>query len=92
LKLDPAPGKGMNRDVIPSEEAENYFYHFPDGNASIARSLVRRLVPETLSGKSVDDLITTKANYARLVAGSHSVEQHRGASAACWRRCFGEGS
>jgi len=39
LKLDGGPGKGMNRDVIPSEEAENYFYHFPDGNASIARSL-----------------------------------------------------
>lgn len=73
LKLDPAPGKGMNRDVIPSEEAENYFYHFPDGNASIARSLVRRLVPETLPGNSVDDLITTKANYAKLDVESSQV-------------------
>src|ERR1700692_3435569 len=41
MKLDPAPGKGMNRDTIPNEEAEKYFFHFPDGNASIARLLVR---------------------------------------------------
>ncbi len=47
LKLDPAPGKGMNRDAIPNEEAEKYFFHFPDGNASIARMLVRKLIPET---------------------------------------------
>src|SRR3984893_16991586 len=30
MNLDPAPGKGMNRDAIPNEEAENYFFHFPD--------------------------------------------------------------
>ncbi|PYV54522.1 MAG: FAD-dependent oxidoreductase, partial [Acidobacteria bacterium] len=39
LNLEPGAGKGMNRDIIPNEEAENYFYHFPDGNASIARLL-----------------------------------------------------
>src|ERR1700746_1863495 len=30
LKLDPAPGKGMNRDAIPNDEADKYFFHFPD--------------------------------------------------------------
>jgi len=73
LKLEPGAGKGMNRDVIPSEEAEKYFYHFPDGNASIARLLVRRLVPDVLPGDSVDDLITTKANYAKLDTESSRV-------------------
>jgi spermidine dehydrogenase len=72
-KLDLGPGKGMNRDVIPNEEAENYFYHFPDGNASIARSLVRKLVPDVLPGSSLDDLITTKANYAKLDSDSSPV-------------------
>ncbi|HEY1271320.1 MAG TPA: FAD-dependent oxidoreductase, partial [Terriglobales bacterium] len=33
LNLDPAPGKGMNRDAIRSDEADRYFFHFPDGNA-----------------------------------------------------------
>ena len=73
LNLEPGAGKGMNRDVIPNEEADKYFYHFPDGNASIARLLVRRLVPEVLPGNSVDDLITTKANYAKLDSESSPV-------------------
>ena len=66
LKLDPGPGKGMNRDVIPNAEAEKYFYHFPDGNASIARLLVRSLVPEAVPGRSAEDVVTAKANYAKL--------------------------
>jgi spermidine dehydrogenase len=66
LKLDPTPGKGMNRDAIPNDEAEEYFFHFPDGNATIARLLVRQLIPEAVSGSSVSDLILAKADYAKL--------------------------
>ncbi|HET7442088.1 MAG TPA: NAD(P)-binding protein [Terriglobales bacterium] len=66
MNLDPAPGKGMNRDCIPNEEAEKYFFHFPDGNASIARLLVRKLIPQAIPGDSVTDVVTAKANYARL--------------------------
>jgi spermidine dehydrogenase len=71
LKLDPTPGKGMNRDAIPNEEAEKYFFHFPDGNASIARMLVRKLIPSAIPGNSASDIVLAKANYAKLdVAGS----------------------
>jgi len=66
LKLDPAPGKGMNRDCIPNEEAEKYFFHFPDGNASIARLLVRTLTPDVIPGNSSSDVVLAKANYAKL--------------------------
>jgi len=66
LKLDSTPGKGMNRDAIPNEEAQKYFFHFPDGNASIARMLVRKLVPEAIAGNSSTDIVLAKANYARL--------------------------
>jgi spermidine dehydrogenase len=66
LKLDPSPGKGMNRDTIPNAEAEKYFFHFPDGNATIARLLVRGLIPEAVPGNSLDDVITARANYAKL--------------------------
>jgi spermidine dehydrogenase len=66
LKLDAAPGKGMNRDAIPNEEAEKYFFHFPDGNATIARLLVRKLVPDAVPGSSLSDVILSKANYAKL--------------------------
>jgi spermidine dehydrogenase len=66
LKLDPTPGKGMNRDCIPNEEAEKYFFHFPDGNASIARMLVRKLIPSAIPGNSASDIVLAKANYAKL--------------------------
>jgi len=66
MKLDPTPGKGMNRDAIPNEEAEKYFFHFPDGNATIARLLVRKLVPDAIAGNSATDVVLAKANYARL--------------------------
>lgn len=73
MDLDPAPGKGMNHDAIPNEEAEKYFFHFPDGNASIARLLVRQLNPEVIPGNSATDVVLAKANYARLDDGSSPV-------------------
>jgi spermidine dehydrogenase len=66
MKLDDTPGKGMNRDAIPNEEAEKYFFHFPDGNASIARLLVRKLIPDALTGNSATDVVLAKANYSKL--------------------------
>jgi spermidine dehydrogenase len=66
LHLDPTPGRGMNRDTIPNQEAEKYFFHFPDGNASIARLLVRQLLPEAIPGNSATDVVLARANYAAL--------------------------
>jgi spermidine dehydrogenase len=74
MKLDPAPGKGMNRDAIPNEEADKYFFHFPDGNATIARLLVRKLIPEAIPGNSLNDVVLAKANYARLDSSASPVK------------------
>jgi len=73
LKLEPGAGKGMNRDAIPNEEAEKYFFHFPDGNASIARLLVRKLIPAAIPGNSWQDVVLAKANYSKLDDASSSV-------------------
>ena len=66
MNLEAGPGKGMNRDAIPNKEAEKYFFHFPDGNASIARLLVRSLIPQAIPGNSAIDVVLARANYARL--------------------------
>ncbi len=47
-------------------EDEPYIFHFPDGNASIARMLVRSLVPGSASGHTMEDIVTARMNYARL--------------------------
>jgi spermidine dehydrogenase len=48
------------------EEDEPYIFHFPDGNASIARLLVRSLVPGSAPGSTMEDIITARMNYAGL--------------------------
>ncbi len=66
LNLDPAPGQGMNRDCIRNDEAEKYFFHYPDGVATIARLLVRKLIPAAIPGNSATDVVLAKADYAKL--------------------------
>ena len=50
------------------EKEEPYIFHFPDGNASIARLLVRALVPGAIPGHSMDDVVTARADYSKLDA------------------------
>jgi len=65
------PGFGaMNLEPI-SEEAqaemeEPYIYHFPDGNASLARLLVRSLIPSVAPGHTMDDIVLAPFDYAKL--------------------------
>ena len=47
-------------------QPEPYIFHFPDGNASVARLLVRALVPGVAPGSTMEDVVPAKFNYARL--------------------------
>ena len=40
--------------------------HFPDGNATIARLLVRDLLPQAMPGKGVENAVTARVDYAQL--------------------------
>jgi spermidine dehydrogenase len=57
-------GMGLEPEALNNER--KYFFHFPDGNASIARLLVRKLIPEAVTGNSATDVVTAKTNYAKL--------------------------
>jgi len=47
-------------------EADDGGFYFPDGNASIARLLVRELVPAAVPGDSMEDIVTARFDYSRL--------------------------
>ena len=68
---------------------EPYICHFPDGNASIARLLVRSLIPASAPGTTMEDIVTAKLDYATLDDPASPVrlrsEQHRD-SRAQYRR------
>lgn len=55
----------VSQDVA-AEMDEPYIYHFPDGNASLARLLVRSLIPSVASGTTMEDIVTARFDYARL--------------------------
>ena len=49
MRLEPTAGPGMGLDARPGRRSP--FLHFPDGNATIARLLVRRLIPAVPAGR-----------------------------------------
>ena len=46
--------------------SEPYIFHFPDGNATVARLLVRQLVPDALPGSTMEDSVTAHVDYSRI--------------------------
>jgi spermidine dehydrogenase len=57
-------GMGLTAEGLSNER--KYFFHFPDGNASIARLLVRSLIPQAIPGNSATDVVSARANYTKL--------------------------
>ncbi len=66
------PGFDWLRGMIGTL-ADPYIHHFPDGNASIARLLVRSLIPEVTTFASPAQLVTQRFNYAELDRPEHNV-------------------
>ncbi|MDG1439088.1 MAG: NAD(P)-binding protein, partial [Emcibacteraceae bacterium] len=55
-------------DIIENDDGdeEPYIFHFPDGNAGVSRSLVRKLNPEAVPGSTMEDLVLSRVNYSLL--------------------------
>jgi spermidine dehydrogenase len=53
-------------DLGPRAKEEPYIFHFPDGNASIARLLVRAMIPSAMPGHNMFDVVTVRADYSQL--------------------------
>jgi len=67
LKLEPGPHPRMGYTARGyASPKEPYSFHFPDGNASIARMLVRKLIPASTPGSTPEDIVTAKVDYTQL--------------------------
>lgn len=50
----------------PNDNPDPYIFHFPDGNATLARLLVRKLVPEAAAGTTGEDVVLARVDYGAL--------------------------
>ncbi len=66
LKLEPGSAPNMSYSGAGYANGGSYQFRFPDGNASIARLLVRNLIPEAMPGHSAEDIVTAEAQYEKL--------------------------
>jgi len=66
MGLEPGSAPHMSYSAAGYANGGSYRFHFPDGNASIARLLVRALVPDAVPGRSAEDVVTSQVDYERL--------------------------
>jgi spermidine dehydrogenase len=66
LRLTPGPAPHMGYTAGGYATGGSATFHFPDGNASIARLLVRQLIPTAVPGLGAEDVVTARVDYAEL--------------------------
>ncbi len=62
----PYPRMGFTAKGSATPDQPPYLFHFPDGNATIARLLVRALLPDAVPGTTAQDVVTAQVDYTRL--------------------------
>lgn len=69
--LGPGAMEAMTSSGFFMEDVD--FVYLPDGNASFARQIVRRLIPKVAPGETVADLIDARFDYGQLDRADHEV-------------------
>lgn len=54
-------------------DPDPYIFHFPDGNAGVARALIRALIPAALPGTDMETIATGTLDYAALDQAENAV-------------------
>lgn len=72
------PGfEGMHLPALDEESQaeldDPYTFHFPDGNASLTRLMVRKLIPSVAPGTTMHDVVLAKFDYTQLDKPEHNV-------------------
>ena len=66
-------------DTLILEESDIVW--MPDGNASLTRQMVRRLIPAVAPGDTIEDLVTARFDYNKLDLPNHPVRLRLNSSA-----------
>ena len=76
------PLKSFFKDEFEEDRhPDEYIYHFPDGNATIARLLVKKLIPNVAKFDTVAESITSRFDYSQLDLDTNAVKIRLGSLA-----------
>ncbi|HIL98183.1 MAG TPA: NAD(P)/FAD-dependent oxidoreductase, partial [Pseudomonadales bacterium] len=70
--------KYVNKDGGTYSVEDPYIHHFPDGNATIARLLVKKMIPDIGPGANDEEIILSRFNYAELDKSSSNSGNNSG--------------
>ena len=62
----------VNKEGGTYSAAYPFIAHFPDGNATLARSLVKKLVPNVGPGETAEEIVLSNFDYSELDKASNS--------------------
>ncbi|MBV7435441.1 NAD(P)-binding protein [Cardiobacteriaceae bacterium TAE3-ERU3] len=79
---DGYPGFDAMPMPVLDDEEEPYIYHFPDGNASVARMLVRAMIPGVAPGETMEDIVLAPFDYSKLDQQANNVRLRVNATVA----------
>jgi len=74
----------------PPGRDEPYIFHFPDGNAGVARSIVRQLIPDAVPGSTMEDLVLSRVDYDLLDRKSNNTRIRLNSTAVNARHVDGD--
>ena len=74
-------GLGLRESPGGTMETDPYTFHFPDGNATLARLLVRSLIPGVAPGTGMDGILRARFDYDQLDRPGNEVSLRLGSTA-----------
>lgn len=93
LGLSGRPDKAMSPSGrLLATDPDKYIYHFPDGNASVARALLRSLIPAAVPGQGMETLPLVNVSAARLDVSGQPVRVRLSSTAVRVRHLGDPGS
>ena len=65
--------KYVNKDGGTYAVDPPFIHHFPDGNATLARSMVKKMIPDVGPGETAEEIVLSEFDYAELDKRTNNV-------------------
>jgi spermidine dehydrogenase len=86
MNLKPGPYRRLSFTALGEHiPKQPYEYHFPDGNATIARLLLRSLIPGSMPGRAAEDSVLANVDYGQLDQAGSPIRVRL--ASTCLRAC-----